>query len=256
MSSRRNHKVITVIMLVLVFLPANALLGASEKELAIPVIVNKVSYEQRLKIDLDENTSTGYTWHYYLSDNEAFSLYSKEVSGSQPEETSPGASSAITWFFTPESIGSSAIIFKLFREWEGQESAVDIRVYNVEVEDTTLNECVPQYTMVLSSSSGSVEVGRLTRISLQENPSTGFSWTPKTDGSALRYIGKTVASDSSSSGSIQGFPNSVQAVGSPTTVFFDFEGIRKGISLIEFTYSRPWESNEDPMVAFAGVSVE
>ncbi|PNE22315.1 hypothetical protein V511_08655 [Mesotoga sp. Brook.08.YT.4.2.5.1] len=96
MSSRRNHKVITVIMLVLVFLPANALLGASEKELAIPVIVNKVSYEQRLKIDLDENTSTGYTWHYYSSKANAFSLFSKEVSVDQSENAVQGGDSTVT----------------------------------------------------------------------------------------------------------------------------------------------------------------
>jgi len=96
MSSRRNHKVITVIMLVLVFLPANALLGASEKELAIPVIVNKVSYEQRLKIDLDENTSTGYTWHYCSSKANAFSLFSKEVSVDQSENAVQGGGSTVT----------------------------------------------------------------------------------------------------------------------------------------------------------------
>jgi hypothetical protein len=60
MSSRRNHKVITVKMLVCFYL--QMLVGASEKELAIPVIVNNVSYETTSQDRPGENTSTGYTW--------------------------------------------------------------------------------------------------------------------------------------------------------------------------------------------------
>ncbi|WP_409071681.1 protease inhibitor I42 family protein [Mesotoga sp. H07pep.5.4] len=107
-----------------------------------------------MKAQLVEKALTGYTWHYYSSEANAFSLFSKESSVDQSEKAVQGGGSKVTWLFSPETLGSFAIIFKLYREWEGEEKAVDIRVFNVEMDDRTLSECILDYVTVLDSSPG------------------------------------------------------------------------------------------------------
>ena len=129
-----------------------------------------------MKVQLEENASTGYTWHYYSPEANAFSLFSKESSVDQSENAVQGGGSKVTWLFSSEILGSFAIIFKLYREWEGEEKAVDIRVFNVEVDDRTLSECIPDYVTVLDSSPGSASPGDLFAVTTEEDLSVGFSW--------------------------------------------------------------------------------
>lgn len=124
-----------------------------------------------------EKASTGYTWHYYSSEANAFSLFSKESSVDQSEKAVQGGGSKVTWLFSPETLSSFAIIFKLYREWEGEEKAVDIRVFNVEMDDRTLSECIPDYVTVLDSSPGSASPGDLFAATAEEDISAGFSWS-------------------------------------------------------------------------------
>jgi len=49
-----------------------------------------------------EKASTGYTWHYYSSEANAFSLFSKESSVDQSEKAVQGGGSKVTWLFSPE----------------------------------------------------------------------------------------------------------------------------------------------------------
>ena len=94
----KNHYKISFIMTI-VFLAffGTPLVGIGNSgESEIPVMINRVSYEQRLKVQLEEYASTGYTWHYYSSKANAFSLFSKEVSVDQSENAVQGGGSTVT----------------------------------------------------------------------------------------------------------------------------------------------------------------
>jgi len=257
MAFKNYHRISFIITIVFVAFYGTLLAGIGDSEESeIPIIINRVSYEQRLKVQLEENASTGYTWHYYLSEVNAFSLFSKESSVDQSENAVQGGVSTVTWLFSPESLGSSAIIFKLYREWEGEKKAVDIRVFNVEVDDKTLSECIPDYVTVLDSSSGSVSPGDLFSVTVEENSSVGFSWSILSDGEILRLLANRYIDPSksqSSPGEISDFPITGAE---PGKWLFDFEALKIGVSLIEFEFYSTVESHGNASTLYAGVSVE
>jgi len=254
----KNHYKISFIMTIVFLAFYGTLLAGigDSEESEIPIIINRVSYEQRLKVQLEENASTGYTWHYYSSKANAFSLFSKEVFVDQSEDLVEGGGSTVTWLFSPESLGSSAIIFKLYREWEGEKKAVDIRVFNVEVDDRTLSECIPDYVTVLGSSSGSVSPGDLFAVTVEEDSSVEFSWNIQNDSEILRLVDNRHIDPSksqSSPGEISDFP---VAGAEPGKRLFDFEALKIGVSLIEFGFSSQVESDGNSSTLYASVSVE
>ena len=254
----KNHYKISFIMTIVFLAFYGTLLAGigNSGESEIPVVINRVSYEQRLKVQLEENALTGYTWHYYLSEANAFSLFSKESSVDQSENAVQGGDSTVTWLFSPESLGSSAIIFKLYREWEGEKKAVDIRVFNVEVDDRTLSECIPDYVTVLGSSSGSVSPGDLFAVTVEEDSSVEFSWNIQNDSEILRLVDNRHIDPSksqSSPGEISDFP---VAGAEPGKRLFDFEALKIGVSLIEFGFSSQVESDGNSSTLYASVSVE
>ena len=254
----KNHYKISFIMTI-VFLafygtPLAGIGNSGESE--IPVVINRVSYEQRLKVQLEENALTGYTWHYYLSEANVFSLFSKESSVDQSENAVQGGDSTVTWLFSPESLGSFVVIFKLYREWKGEEKAVDIRVFNVEVDDRTLSECIPDYVTVLGSSSGSVNPGDLFSVTVEEDSSAGFLWSIQSNGKILRLIANRYIDPSksqSSPGDISNFTVTGIETGKQS---FDFEALKRRVSLIEFRFSSPVESHGNNLILYASVSVE
>ena len=84
MAFKNYHRISFIITIVFVAFYGTLLAGIGDSEESnIPIIINSVSYEQRLKVQLEENASTGYTWHYYSSKANAVSLFSKEISVDQ-----------------------------------------------------------------------------------------------------------------------------------------------------------------------------
>ena len=256
MAFKNYHRISFIITIIFVAFYGTLLAGIGDSEESeIPIIINRVSYEQRLKVQLEENALTGYTWHYYLSEANAFSLFSKESSVDQSENAVQGGDSTVTWLFSPESLGSFVVIFKLYREWEGEEKAVDIRVFNVEVDDRTLSECIPDYVTVLGSSSGSVSPGDLFAVTVEDS-STGFSWSIHSDSEILRLVDNRYIDPSksqSSPGDISNFTVTGIETGKQS---FDFEALKRGVSLIEFGFSSPVESDGNSSILYASVSVE
>ncbi|HPB62442.1 MAG TPA: protease inhibitor I42 family protein [Mesotoga sp.] len=231
----------------------------SEDIVSIPAIIDVVSIEQRLKVELVENASTGYTWSYEVSDPSFLTLVSKETAESSVDTpVIAGSPSTVTWLFSPNKSGSFSLVFRLFRAWEGEETAIDVRVYNVEVQNSSLSECVPQYVTILGSSSGEIEISQLARIVLQENPSTGYSWKAEVfDAAVLRTVERSLLaeSDSHEATPIVELGGSQEVLGAPVNVAFDFEALKAGISLVRFTYSRPWEESEQDKTLLVGIKV-
>jgi inhibitor of cysteine peptidase len=248
-----------VIFSVLAVISTMLFSGISEDIVTIPAIIDIVSIEQRLKVELAENASTGYTWSYQLSDPSFLTLVSKETAESSADTpVMAGSPSTVTWLFSPNKSGSFSLVFKLFRAWEGEEAAIDVRVYNVEVRDSNLSECVPQYVTILGSSSGEIEISKLARIILQENPSTGYSWQAEvSDAAVLMPVERSLLTESDSPGvaPIVDLGGRQEVLGAPVSVALDFQALKAGISLVRFTYSRPWEESEQDKTLLVGIKV-
>ena len=120
----------------------------------------------------------------------------------------------------------------------------------------TLTECIPDYVTVLESSSGSVSPGDLFAVTTEEDLSVGFSWSVRSDTEILRLMDDRYIDPSkgqSSTGDISDFP---METAEPGKRLFDFEALRRGVSLIEFEFSSTVESDGNASTLYAGVSVE
>jgi inhibitor of cysteine peptidase len=103
--------------------------------------------------------------------------------------------------------------------------------------------CSPKKTTLTTSNNGSqveVKVGRQIIITLDGNPSTGYSWEAKDlDSSVFELVGEPVFSSSN--------PN---LVGSGGTVTLTFKALKAGTSTLMLVYHRPWETGVEPIDTF------
>jgi len=91
---------------------------------------NKLNINDTGIIELEENVTTGYTWHYKIK-NENIIIYDSD-SISTPKTDVPGAGSKHTWYFKAIKKGNTRLIFQYYRAWE-KENIAETRIYNVEV---------------------------------------------------------------------------------------------------------------------------
>lgn len=88
----------------------------------------------RLSVTLEENPSTGYSWHYVIEDEGVLSLVKENPIGGQSGGM-VGAPNEHVWTFKGIGGGESRIEFKYYREWEGGGASVDSRSYLVVVDE-------------------------------------------------------------------------------------------------------------------------
>jgi len=81
---------------------------------------------------LEENPSTGYSWHYTISNEEIAALESDDVS--EQEENVVGAPILHTWKFKCLEKGNTEITFQYYREWEGPKTVVKEYTYLLSVQ--------------------------------------------------------------------------------------------------------------------------
>jgi inhibitor of cysteine peptidase len=95
-----------------------------------------------------------------------------------------------------------------------------------------------------SGSDVSIEAGQKLIVSLQSNPSTGYSWfVSQVDSGLLRQTsGRSVRKKSKT-------PK--QMVGAPGREVFTFSAEAAGITPLEMEYRRPWEKNVAPARTFS-----
>jgi inhibitor of cysteine peptidase len=94
----------------------------------------------------------------------------------------------------------------------------------------------------------SVAVGERFRVTLAATPSTGYRWQPLEDpGPTLRLED---GPDLQPGGSVAS-----TRPGAPTSVSWQFSGVRAGTGTITLIYVRPWEKGAEPARRFS-VEVE
>jgi inhibitor of cysteine peptidase len=84
-----------------------------------------------------------------------------------------------------------------------------------------------------------LEKGQTLAISLEGNPSTGYTWEMvESEGSILRQVGEIE------------FKAESDLVGAPGTQTLRFEAVESGQTELELVYHRPWEKDVEPLETF------
>lgn len=92
-----------------------------------------------LSITLDENITTGYSWHYYIENNDLIKLDSENSQGSETNSQNNskpnivGAGSKHTWNFKGVKQGTTKISFKYYQSWNGEKSATKTSEYTIKI---------------------------------------------------------------------------------------------------------------------------
>ncbi len=84
-------------------------------------------------------------------------------------------------------------------------------------------------TNVTNGKTTTVAQGQNFAITLRTNPSTGYSWEPKFDRTALSLVDSVFVSD----------PNPYNLVGVPGSQVFTFQGLSKGTTILTFDNVSP-----------------
>lgn len=98
--------------------------------------VNNLAVGNIGRVVLEGNATTGYTWHYTISNPKVISLNSESfVQDAAAEGMMVGVGGTYTWDFKALSVGQTKITFKYYRDWEGENSATanNIKEYQIVV---------------------------------------------------------------------------------------------------------------------------
>lgn len=181
---------------------------------------NIVKKGQKFSVTLVENMSTGYSWSYDIKDNGIIFVNM---------ETMPliGAPENKVWTFEAKKSGTYKLVFTYSRPWEKDKSSKTV-VYTIKVNNKNgqnLN------TIILIN--GKVNIVRKHQkfnISLEENASTGYSWSYKINKKTIKLTNVETENK----------------VGAPTQKMWTFMAKKSGTYKIAFTYLRPWEKDSTP----------
>jgi len=92
-----------------------------------------------VSITLDENITTGYSWHYSIENTDLIKLDSKNSQGSEANSQTKskpnlvGAGSQHIWNFKGIKQGTTKIFFKYYQSWEGEKSATKTSEYTIKI---------------------------------------------------------------------------------------------------------------------------
>jgi inhibitor of cysteine peptidase len=109
----------------------------------------------------------------------------------------------------------------------------------------TVAACSPSKSVVLTMADNgkqvNTKVGEQIIITLDGNPSTGYSWeSSDLDTTIFKQVGDPVFQSSD--------PN---LVGSGGTLTLTFEALKAGTATLALVYHRPWETGIDPLDTFS-----
>ncbi|MGC8943770.1 MAG: protease inhibitor I42 family protein [Caldisericia bacterium] len=91
----------------------------------------KIKKGEQFTINLDENITTGYSWHLKKDDKTIVKLFKDEYQ--EPSSNLIGASGTHKFIFVGEKKGDATITFKYYRSWEGEDSSVEVKEFKVKV---------------------------------------------------------------------------------------------------------------------------
>ncbi|MFD1888219.1 protease inhibitor I42 family protein [Paenibacillus wenxiniae] len=194
---------------------------------------------QPFTIKLQENESTGYAWSYKADPNIHF-IKEAEVSpipASVDKQNIPivGMPNDKIFTFKATKAGTYKVTFNYERTEKDAKPAETV-IYTIKVSD---KKAADQSTVV--DKKIEAVAGKTFDIKLEQNDSTGYSWTYKADAQLelVKAAEQTTASNSKSK-------DGDMIVGAPTNKTWTFKATKPGTYKITFTYEREWQKGDKP----------
>jgi inhibitor of cysteine peptidase len=202
---------------------------------ATPIVLtadreNTIKRGQKFTVTLEENASTGYAWRYTIEAN-AINLINVETMNLV------GAPTQKMWNFTANKKGTYKIKFTYARPWEKTDSDKTVE-YTINVSNKK-GEKLESVNLV-EGKVNTINKGSEFVVVLEENASTGYSWTYAADKKAVTLNQEEIIEDMD---------------GAPTQKMWTFEANKPGTYKIEYTYARPWEKTVDDKTVVYTVKV-
>jgi len=94
---------------------------------------NIFKQKQFVIIELEENPSTGYLWHHKISNKKVLIPFGKKMFDFN-EKGTVGGPRTVIWKFKAGTSGKTAVVFKYYRDWEGEKSAISEQEFKLTVQ--------------------------------------------------------------------------------------------------------------------------
>ena len=191
--------------LVAILALAAVLAGASACN-TVPTI--GVAPGDTFELSLDSNPTTGYSWQAEFDQG-----YLEQVSYEfvPPQSEMEGAGGTEIFTFQALEVGETELTMVYKRNWESEPAKT--RVFIIQIRDTF-----------------HVAPGDTFELSLDSNPTTGYSWQAEFDQEYLEQVSKEFV------------PSQSDMVGAGGTEIFTFQALEVGETELTMVYKRSWES--------------
>ncbi len=211
----------------------------------------KVKVGDVIRVKLKSNRTTGYSWAL-TGKTDAKVLKSGEVEYKVDEHPAGmvGVGGSDFCTFTALAPGKTEIALGYARPWEKDKESAQAFKLTVEVEAdakaapaSDVKAAAPAVAKEVRLNDGDngktvkVAVGGTVTLTLESNPTTGFSWTgtDKADKDILKLERNDYKQNASPAGMV--------GVGGRTTIVY--RALKKGKAKIDLTYMQPWEPNSE-----------
>jgi len=82
--------------------------------------IYEIPVEKLAVVKIEENPTTGYTWHYYIEDESVLTFNSEETKVTKSDPTVLGAPIIHIWKFKTLKSGTTLLKFAYARDWEAK----------------------------------------------------------------------------------------------------------------------------------------
>ncbi|OMD36959.1 hypothetical protein BSK56_31780 [Paenibacillus borealis] len=217
----------------------NVKVNKSNKSVQESGHVKKVAAGETFEITLEENASTGYSWSY-AADGDTLELIAEK--SKYPEQTDPpmvGVASQKTWTFKATKAGTYTLKFTYTQAWEKDQKPAQTVNYTIQVNKQGANgskAAKQQPLAVLKTGKvNTVKAGQPFHVKLEENTTTGYSWSYDINSNAVNLIAEE-----------NRFPAPINVDGAPGEKIWTFKAKKAGTYTLKFTYIQSWEKEQKP----------
>ena len=192
-------------------------------------------------IRLPGNPSTGYSWRNAgISGGRTLQTPQAEPAY-QRGPNRPGASGVFVFPLKAMQAGKATVKLEYVRPWE--KGKVAAKTFSVTIEVSGDRKVKPmELTAADNGKTLKATVGEMIAISLEGNPTTGFSWQiGEVNGKAVQAAGEPQYAPQ---------PNPAGMVGTGGTFVCRFKAVGPGKATVTLHYRRPWEKNIPPAETF------
>ena len=211
----------------------------------------KVKVGDVIRVKLKGNRTTGYSWALTGKlDEKVLKSDGNEYKVDEHPAGMVGVGGSDVWTFSVLAPGRTEIALGYARPWEKDKEPAQTFKLTVEVEGAAAAPAADDAKAAAPAASKDVRlndgdngktvkvgVGGTVTLTLESNPTTGFSWTKtdKVDASILKLERNDYRQNANPAGMV--------GVGGRTTIVY--RALKKGTAKIDLTYMQPWEPDSE-----------